>query len=165
MDKPEETVGKIEAKVGTLDDVVRQYYIESLRAFQEELYISSVICLGAASERAIHWLAESIEPYSEKYRGKIETKRGGNISDLTEYLSHSVIPNIFGDDDEFAGELKELLDLLGNLYRENRNKAGHPKVVYKSWLEEGQGTLLLYFRRYITTICDAIKRLKNNGNV
>ena len=165
VDKPEETVGKIEAKVGALDDVVRQYYIESLRAFQEELYISSVICLGAASERAIHWLAESIEPYSEKYRGKIETKRRGNISDLTEYLSHSVIPNIFGDDEEFAGELKELLDLLGNLYRENRNKAGHPKVVYRSWLEEGQGTLLLYFRRYITTVCEAIKRLKNNGNV
>ena len=165
VDKPEEIVDVLEQKVGTLDDVVRQYYIESLRAFQEELYISSVICLGAASERAIHWLAESIEPYSEKYRGKIETKRRGNISDLTEYLSHSVIPNIFGDDEEFAGELKELLDLLGNLYRENRNKAGHPKVVYKSWLEEGQGTLLLYFRRYITTICEAIKRLKNNGNV
>ena len=92
IDRPEETVGKIEAKVGTLDDVVRQYYIESLRAFQEGLYISSVICLGAASERAIHWLAESIEPYSEKYRGKIETKRRGNISDLEPVLKRKRLP-------------------------------------------------------------------------
>ena len=72
VDQPEEIVGALEQKVGSLDPVVRQYYIESLRAFQEGLYISSVICLGAASERAIHWLAETIESYSEKYQEEIE---------------------------------------------------------------------------------------------
>ena len=70
VDKPEAIVGALEQKIGTLDDVVRQYYLESIRANQEGLYISSVICLGAASERAIHWLAESIASNSEKYREK-----------------------------------------------------------------------------------------------
>ena len=108
VDKPEEIAGKLEDKVGKLDPVVRQYYLESLRAYQGRLYISSVICLGAASERAIHWLAESIGSYSEKYQEKIKTKR--NISDLTGYLSGTVTPNIFGDDKKFARELKERLD-------------------------------------------------------
>ena len=72
VDKPEGIVGALEQKVGDLDEVVRQYYLESLRAYQEGLYISSVICLGAASERAIHWLAETIESYSEKYQEEIE---------------------------------------------------------------------------------------------
>ena len=159
VDKPEEIVRGVEQKVGDLDDVVRQYYLESLRAYQEELYISSVICLGAASERAIHWLAETIESYSEKYQEEIEKRRNGNISRLTEYLSNTVIPNTFVEGKDFARELKDLLDGLGNLYRENRNEAGHPKTIYQSWLEEDQGRLLIYFRRYITTICEAIAKM------
>ncbi len=159
VDKPEEIVRALEQKVGTLDPVVRQYYVESLRAYQEGLYISSVICLGAASERAIHWLAETIESYSEKYQEEIEKRRNGNISRLIEYLSNTVIPNTFVEDKHFARELKDLLDGLGNLYRENRNEAGHPKTIYQSWLEEDQGRLLIYFRRYITTICEAIGRM------
>ena len=159
VDKPEEIVRKLERRVGGLDEVVRQYYLESLRAYQEGLYISSVICLGAASERAIHWLAETIESYSEKYQEEIEKRRNGNISRLTEYLSNTVIPNTFVEDKDFARELKDLLDGLGNLYRENRNEAGHPKTIYQSWLEEDQGRLLIYFRRYITTICEAIGKM------
>ena len=123
------------------------------------LYISSVICLGAASERAIHWLAETIESYSEKYQEEIEKRRNGNISRLTEYLSNTVIPDIFGHDKKLEEELKDRLNGLGNLYRENRNEAGHPKTIYQSWLEEDQGRLLIYFRRYITTICEAIGKM------
>ena len=163
VDEPEEIVQALEQKVGALDDIIRQYYLESLRAYQEGLYISSVICLGAASERAIHWLAETIESYSEKYQEEIDKRRNGNISRLTEYLSNTVIPNTFVDDKDFTRELKDLLDGLGNLYRENRNEAGHPKTIYQSWLEEDQGRLLMYFRRYITTICEAIERLKKQS--
>ena len=164
VDKPEEIVRGLERRVGILDPVVRQYYLESLRAYQEGLYISSVICLGAASERAIHWLAEAIESCSSKYQEGIEKRRGGNIYRLTEYLSNTVIPNIFGNDKKFEGELKDRLNGLGTLYRENRNKFGHPQTVEQSsWLGEDQEILLIHFRRYIVTICDAIKRLKKQS--
>ena len=156
VDKPEEIVGGLEDKVGKLDPVVRQYYLESLRAYQEGLYISSVICLGAASERAIHWLAESIESYSGQYQTKIEARRSGNIFRLTDYLSNTVIPNIFGGDKKFEEALKDRLNGLGKLYRENRNEAGHPQTINQSWLGEDQEILLIHFRRYITTICEAI---------
>ena len=102
VDKPEEIVGELEQKVGNLDEVIRQYYLESLRAYQEGLYISSVICLGAASERAIRWLAESIESLLRKVSSKkFKQRRNGNISRLTEYLSnYESFPNTFVDDKE-----------------------------------------------------------------
>ena len=138
VDKPEETVRALEDSVESLDDVVRQYYLESLRAYQEGLYISSVICLGAASERAILWLAESIESFCSKYQQPIQ-KRRRNISDLTKYLSGSILSDIFPNDATFETELRKRLVLLGDLYRENRNEAGHPKTVDQSWLGEDQG--------------------------
>ena len=158
VDKPEEIVGALEQKVGNLDEVVRQYYLESLRAYQEGLYISSVICLGAASERAILWLAEFIESSYPKYQQPIQ-KRRRNISDLTKYLSGSILSDIFPNDATFETELRKRLVLLGDLYRENRNEAGHPKTVDQSWLGEDQEILLIHFRRYITTICEAIGRI------
>ncbi len=159
VDKPEEIVRALEEKTGDLDEVVRQYYLESLRAYQAGLYISSVICLGAASERAIHWLAELIEFHFKQYQGKFKARR--NMPDLIKYLSDSVIPNIFGADADknFADELKKRLNGLGNLYRENRNEAGHPQTIDQSWLGEDQEYLLIQFRRYITTICEAIGKM------
>ena len=171
VDKPEEIVGGVEDKVGGLDLVVRQYYLESLRAYQEGLYISSVICLGAASERAIHWLAESAIHWlteskgtqSERHRKGIQ-ERFRKIPQLAEYLSHSIIPHVPEIDDELVGKLKKQLKELGDLYRENRNNAGHPKTIEQtSWLGEDQEILLIHFRRYISTICEAIERLKKRS--
>ena len=160
VDKPE----KIVDELGILDPVVEQYYLESIHAYRAGLYTSSVICLGVASETAIHWLAQSIGHYSKNHRERIKDTRKRGVYRLAKHLS-GVIPHIFYDDKMFAGELKGLLDDLEQLYRKNRNEAGHPKVVDQSWSGEDQEILLLQFRRYITTICEAIKRLKNIGNV
>lgn len=158
VDKPEEIVIALEQKVGDLDEVVRQYYLERIRAFQAGLYISSVIDLGIASERAILWLAESIESSYPKYQQPIQ-KRRRYISDLTKYLSGSILSDIFPNDTTFETELRKRLVLLGDLYRENRNDRGHPQTVDQSWLGEDQEILLIHFRRYITTICGAIGRV------
>ena len=159
VDKPEEIVAKFEQKNGRLDDVVRQYYLESWRAYQEELHISSVICLGAASERAIHWLAESIETNFQCYQTEIQKRRNGPIAALTNYLSAAVVSNIPNYDNKFANELQERLGGIAKIYRENRNEAGHPKAVEQSWQKDDQEILLLQFSKYITTISKAIKKL------
>ena len=169
VDKPEEIVREVEQEVkqtvGNLDSVVRQYYLESLRTFQVELYISSVVCLGAASERAIYWLAESIESWSPKYIEEFKTERKNPISKFTDHLHDNVIHKIPSFDKRFQNELKDQLKGLGSLYRKHRNKAGHPETVDQIWSREDQQVLLVEFRGYIATICEAIKRLKNNGNV
>ena len=80
--------------------------------------------------------------------------------ELIKYLSNTVIPNTFAADKELAEELKKRLNGLGDVYRENRNDAGHPQTVDQpSWLGEEQEVLLLQFRRYITTIRKAIDYL------
>ena len=164
VDKPQETVDSLEQKIGILDKVVKQYYLESLRAYQEGLYIASVLCLGVASERAIHWLAESIESHSEQYQEELKKGREGMISRLTKCLSDTVIPNIFQDDKKFKQELKNQLIELGEIYRENRNEAGHPKNIVPDWPRENQEILLIQFRKYITTIYKAIKALHTKSS-
>ena len=159
VDKPEEIVREVEQTVGNLDSVVRQYYLESLRAFQAELYISSVIDLGVASERAIYWLAESIESWSPKYQEEFEKERRNPISAFTDYLHDKVIREISVFGRRFQNELKDQLKGLGTLYRKNRNETGHPDTVDQSWSREDQQVLLAAFRGYIATICKAIGML------
>ena len=156
VDPPEETVAALEQKIHRLDDVVRQYYLESLRAYQEGLYISSMICLGAASERAVHWLADTIAANFQNYQTKLKTKRN-SIATLSKCLCVHIIPNIFKNDRILAKKLVKCLDGLATVYRENRNDAGHPKTVEQSWFREDQATPLQLFRRYIITISEAIK--------
>ena len=159
VDKPEEIVQKLEQKVENLDLVVRQYYLESLRAYQGGLYISSVICLGVASERAIHWLADTIKSHCDKYQQRIQQRRR-DMSKLIKYLSGSILHDIFPNDPTFETKLRKGLLLLADLYRKNRNDAGHPENVEPtSWLGDDQEILLIHFRKYITAICEAIGRL------
>jgi hypothetical protein len=46
--------------VPTFDPVIEQYVIESLIAFNREAYFAAAVMLGAASEKAIYLLAESL---------------------------------------------------------------------------------------------------------
>lgn len=159
VDKPQEIIDALEQDIGTLDNVVRQYFLESLRAYQVELHIAFVLCLGVASERAVDWLAESLkEICSETHHQNLEKKMKGNISGLTKYLSDTIVPSVFNENDTFAKELKKQLDWLARIYRENRNEAGHPKNVVQNWSRENQHVLLSQFPRYITTICKAIRQ-------
>ncbi|MBI1928944.1 hypothetical protein HYR99_32450 [Candidatus Poribacteria bacterium] len=158
VDDAQEIVNSVKRE-SALDSVVEQYYLESLRAYQEDLYIASVICLGAASERAIHCLADAVVRHdSAKYGKKIENKKKQSIFDLTEYLRHSVIDFIFRGivDEEFTDQLKDRLDRIAKIYRENRNQAGHPPDVPKKWSRADQEICLLQFRAYINIICKAI---------
>ena len=75
IDDAQEIVHKIREEIPNLDDVVEQYYLESLRTCQEGCYIASVICLGAASERAINCLADAIIKHDASRREGIETHR------------------------------------------------------------------------------------------
>ncbi len=161
VDKPEEIVEELEQKIGTLDNAVRQYYLESLRTYQEGLYISSVICLSAASERAIHWFAEAVESNSEAYQAEIENRKYAGINALTQYLSDTVIPNIFDNDKE----LTDLLNALTNIYHQNHNESGHPKPIPQNWSRDDQEISLLQFRVFMRTICQAIAECYVNSKL
>ena len=130
VDAPRESANALEKKIEklNLDKVVKQYYLESLRAYQAELYIASVLCLGVASERAIDWFAESVKGFcSASLQKTLENKINQNISGLTKYLSDTIIPTIFDKNEKTKKDLRKQLDWHAQLYRENRNDAGHPQ--------------------------------------
>ena len=158
VDDAQEIIHKLKEKIPPLDSVIEQYFLEGLRACQEGLYISSVICLGAASERAIQCLAEAVIKYDSSYQSNIEKKT--KISELTRYLSEN-INGIFKSiaDGELRSTLRDKLEGIARIYRLNRNEAGHPDNLPQDWGREEQENYLNQFRRYITTIYEAIEVL------
>lgn len=161
VDDPQEIIDELEQKIGRLDTAVRQYYFESLRTYQEGLYTSSLICLSAASQRAIHWFAEAIASNSEAYQAEIENRKHTDLNALTQYLTDTVIPNIFEDDKE----LTDLLHALGKIYHHNHDEAGHPKSIPPNWSRDDQEIPLLQFRMFMRTMCQAIAECYPNSQL
>lgn len=159
IDDAHEIVNSLKEEIPKLDSVVEQYYLESLRTCQEGFYISSVICLGAASERAINCLAEAVVNRDASYQADIETQR--TVSALTRYLSQNV-NKIFKSIAEptFQSELRDKLEGMARIYRLNRNDAGHPDGLPQDWRRDEQECYLNQFRRYVLTVFQAIDILK-----
>ena len=160
IDDAQEIVDKVKEKIPNLDDVVEQYFLESLRTSQEGCYIASVICLGAASERAINCLADAVTKHDECNRNNIETHRQP-ISKLTQHLL-SKFKEYFNQIENQA-ELRRQLEGMAMIYRLNRNEAGHPSSLPQDWQRDEQECYLNQFRRYVCTVFKAILILENGG--
>jgi len=155
IDDAREIVNSLKNQVPNLDLVVEQYYLESLRACQEGLYISSVISLGAASERAVGCLKEAIVKYDSTH-SNLEKKW---VSDSVKYILNNI--NAFNTalGTQLRDDLKEQLELIERIYRLNRNEAGHPRAISISITRCEQENYLNSFRRYAITIFKAVKML------
>lgn len=149
IDEAQDIVNSLKEEVPNLDSIVEQYYLESLRACQESLYVSSVISLGVASERTIDCLKEAVVTCYPEH--KILERRW--VSDSIKYILKK-FKDIFSPiiDTQLRVDLKEQLDLMEKIYRLNRNEAGHPKPVPMNITRCGQENYLNAFRRYVVTI-------------
>ena len=158
IDDAQEIVNKIKEEIPNLDDVVEQYYLESLRTCQEGCYIASVICLGAASERAINCLADAVIKHDDSRREGIEAHRQP-ISQLTQHLI-SKFKEYFNPIENRA-EIRRQLEGMAMIYRLNRNEAGHPSSLPQDWQRDEQECYLNQFRRYVCTVFKAINILED----
>ena len=157
IDDAYEVVQALKKQAHNLDPVVEQYYLESLRTCQTGSYISSVICLGAASERTINCLAEALVQSIPQCKNDIDSKH--SISALTRHLLDNAADLFKSLDATLRNELKEKLKGLANIYRLNRNEAGHPSNVEQDWDRCEQECYLSQFRRYAITCFKAIDKL------
>ena len=157
IDDAYEVVQAIKEKIPNLDSVVEQYYLESLRTCQNGFYISSVISLGAASERTINCLAGTVGRCVPEHKTKIDGKH--NISTLTRYLLENAGHLFASLDSTTRNDIKERLTGLANIYRQNRNEAGHPSNVPQDWARDEQECYLSQFRRLAITCFKAIDEL------
>lgn len=157
IDDAYEVVQTLKNQAHNLDPVVEQYYLESLRTCQTGSYISSVICLGAASERTINCLAEALVQSNPQCKNDIDSKH--SISALTRHLLDNAADLFKSLDATLRNELKEKLKGLANIYRLNRNEAGHPSNIEQDWERCEQECYLSQFRRYAITCFRAIDKL------
>lgn len=161
VDDPYEIVQSLKGEIPNLDEVVEQYYLESLRTCQNGNYISSVICLGAAAERTINCLAEAIVLCNPQYKHDFDSKP--NISELTRHLVEKATELFKGLDSTLRRRLRERLEGLANIYRLNRNVAGHPESVPQDWRRDEQECYLSQFGRLADSCFQAIDAL-NRGD-
>lgn len=128
---PEGYVATLESLVPKLDPVIKQYALEGLRCFRQRLFFAAAVMFGAAAEKAVLLLLQSI--------GNAETdqKRKHDIIDL---LERPRLPMIFETIQSrldklikakvipysaHQGSTEHLLSLF-EMIRVQRNDAVHP---------------------------------------
>jgi len=127
---PEQYFADLESLVPRMDPVIKQYMAEGLRCFKQRLFFASAVMLGAAAEKAVLLLLESIEnaitdTQEKKKIGKLlENPRLSTIFDTIEKIlaSAKAIPYSVHE-----GALPHLLSLF-EMIRVQRNDAVHPHV-------------------------------------
>jgi hypothetical protein len=167
---PEEVTGYIsflKNHVPKLDDVIEQYILEALTAFNRDAYFATAVMAGAASEKAIYLLAASLlnalKPSRrrdtlegllnkrqlfmllENMRKTLEDYSSGNPAPIPYTASEGVVPH-----------LASLFEAI----RSQRNDAVHPM---KAVVSASSVRLLLCSLPYALGATEKIKEWLNNN--
>lgn len=115
--------------VPNLDAVIDQYVREGLSAFERQTYFAAAVMVGAAAEKAVYLLADSMieaikdTSKQEKFKKIIEQRRLSALLDTIEKVikdGHKIIPYPI-----FDGAVSHLMSLFEAI-RVQRNDAVHP---------------------------------------
>jgi hypothetical protein len=135
---PEDTAGylrHLDELVPTLDKDIRQYVSEGLGSFSRSHYLSAAVMLGAASEKEIYLLGESMAPaLKESAKQKLLTElvnKGRQLNQLLELIAaqmQSVKKAAKNSAPGLADGSPNYLASLFESIRVQRNEAVHPQV-------------------------------------
>ncbi len=131
---PEEAAGYMDflrQLVPTMDSVIEQYVVEALTAFERRAYFAAAVMLGAASEKAIYLLAESmLDAFTDarkrsRLQSTLERRRLLELFDpardsVQNASNARVLPYA-----QFEGSTTHLMSLFEAI-RVQRNDAVHP---------------------------------------
>lgn len=164
--EPETYVKKLKGEINNIDSITISYIEESIKAYKENLLLSSTVTLGCASENSILELIDSFckfindpnliqdfdkewgikskyEKLKNEYKNrKVKTQIESEFKKLGQSLSD--------DEKSLFIDFETILDNLFNIYRISRNEVGHPtgkgldKDILKAYIAS--------FKRYATTI-------------
>lgn len=128
---PEDYNGYMKQFDAKTDDVVLQYVSEALKTYLREAYFASAVMIGAASEKTIYLLADSMLPaLKDPARQSTLQKRidARKLEQLLKYVEQIVIEghaNRIIPIDVMGGTTRHLLSLFDSI-RLQRNDAIHP---------------------------------------
>lgn len=127
---PDEYLFRLKAKVARIDETVLLYTSESLRAFNAECYLSTMVMLGVASEKTFLLMAESFALWlpknqSESLLDTLKNPKRNMVEKFIEFRKgiESCKPKL---PPEFADNMALTLDSVLDLIRVYRNESGHP---------------------------------------
>ena len=127
---PEEYLARLRKRIPLLDETVALYASESLRSFNADCYLSTLVMLGVASEKAFLLLAEAFATWlpdrqSEKLLSIIQDQKQNVIAKFTAFRKR-IEPCKPKLPPEFADNMALTLDSVFDLIRIYRNESGHP---------------------------------------
>jgi hypothetical protein len=128
---PEDYDGYMKQFSSSTDDVIRQYIAEALNTFMHKSFFASAVMIGAASEKAVYLLADSMVPAladpvkKAELMNRINSRRLERLFKYVEEIiihghTKGVIPF-----EVMGGTSRHLLSLFDHI-RLQRNDAIHP---------------------------------------
>lgn len=125
----EEFVKGIEAQTGKLDEVAKNYLLESYKAAEANLWLSSIFMLGAASERLIYILADHMAHLLSNPAAAAALNNITKVRQRKEWIVSQLLTlrGRFPNHREAFIDVEDKFDSLYNPYRYQRNEAGHPR--------------------------------------
>lgn len=176
---PVSTISGLKSTILNIDSIALKYFEESLWAAKKDLYLSAIVTLGCASERSILLLIEAMLDYYGDATLRTEFNKSDKIKPKFELFKKTIadkglkreLLTLFGSDINKCENIKRLfidfdntLDMMFQIYRTNRNDAGHPSgIEFDRDITRAEAAM---FRKYCKIIyglilyMEAAKKLK-----
>lgn len=147
-------------KADGLSEIEKQYAQESIKAFNNELYISCHVMIGVASEAIIIRMAKTMSQ-SQMIEGKENIEKAVNDPRMSiRELFNKMRPEIEKAKSRIPGNLADnmsiWLDSMFDVIRVNRNEAGHPKGA-----SVGKEECIMILRCFVTYISKACRLINH----
>ena len=127
---PEGYIEFLKSRVKDIDEIVLHYLTEAIRAFHQQLLISTTLTIGVASERLIVLLSEAFlaaqsdsskqEKLSQKFENSNIFEWHKTLELELKQIKKKLPPDLYHDLDVY-------LNQFFNFIRLNRNEKGHPE--------------------------------------
>jgi hypothetical protein len=130
-DDPSGYLSALISGIPAMSPIVRRYAEEAVHAYNAQLYFSSAVMLGVASEAAFLELAEAFahllrDSERKRFEELLRNEKANYLSKFVEFRK-KVEPMKPRLPEQFADGIDLWLNAVLDLLRIYRNKAGHPK--------------------------------------
>lgn len=169
---PVTTISGLKSSIPNIDSIALRYFEEALWAIKKNLFLSAIVTMGCASERSILLLIEATLDYYDDRKLRDDFNKSDKIKPKFELFKKTIalkglkkeLVTKFGSDTTRCDNIKRLfididntLDQMFQIYRTNRNDAGHPSgIEFDRDITRAEAAM---FRKYCKIIYDLISFL------
>lgn len=134
---PDDYISEIKSQIPDLDEIIVQYLFEAMSSFRRQLWFGSAVLIGAAAERAVLILLESIlfweksETNKKKIKTLLQRPSLPSIFEIIRVTIERLIKDSSIPYKIHEGSINHLVSLF-DMIRVQRNDAVHPAIAMVS---------------------------------